>query len=253
MTIFIPKNNFILFVLLLTFSSCKAQINVYDGFETSELSNLWTKDRMVKDALEMQAAIVRKGHYAAKMTLKAGDVFEPGSERGIATERDELRENKNYASAEGKLYEYKFSLFLPDSFPIVPVRLVIAQWKQYCGSDTCSAINPVIAIRYVSGKFFITVQTDSAKTTIYQTTDEIRNKWLDFRFNIRFSRLNNGQIDAWINEKQILSFKGVTCYSFNTGYKEKGSFYFKTGLYRDLMQEPMSIYIDEYYKKEIIE
>lgn len=240
-------------MLLLTVSSCKAQVNVYDGFEASELSKIWTKDRMVKGALEIQDAVVRKGHYGAKITLKAGDVFEPGSERGIATERDELREDKKYKSTEEKLYEYKFSLFLPDSFPIVPVRLVIAQWKQYCESDTCSANNPVLAIRYVSGQLYITVQTDSAKTTIYQTTEEIRNKWLDFRFNIRFSRRNNGQINAWLNEKQIISFTGVNCYSYKTGYNEKGNFYFKTGLYRDLMEEPMSIYIDEYYKREIIE
>jgi hypothetical protein len=253
MTIFAKRNHLVLFVLLLTFSSCKFQINVYDGFETPELSKAWTTDRMAKGALEMQSAIVRKGQHAAKMTLRAGDVFEPGSDRGNATERDELREFKKYASEEGKLYAYKFSLFLPDGFPIVPVRLVIAQWKQYCGNDTCSANNPVLAVRYVSGQLFITVQTDSGKTTVYQTNDEVRNKWLDFRVNVRFSRLNNGQVDAWMNEKKIVSYKGATCYSFKTGYNEKGSFYFKTGLYRDLMQEPMTIYIDEYYKKEIIE
>ena len=253
MAIFKGKNSFTLFVLLLTFSYCKSQLNVYDGFETPELGNAWTTDRMAKGALEMQSAIVRKGKYAAKMTLRSGDVLEPGSERGIATERDELREFKKYASEEGKMYEYQFSLFLPDSFPIVPVRLVIAQWKQYCDDDTCSANNPVLAIRYVSGQLLITVQTDSGKTTIYQTNAEIRNKWLDFRFNVRFSRLNNGQVDAWMNEKKILSYKGATCYSFKTGYNAKGRFYFKTGLYRDLMQAPMTIYIDEYYKKEIIE
>jgi Polysaccharide lyase len=253
MIIFNKKNNLTLFSLLLLSLSCKAQLNVYDGFETPALSKLWTKDRMVKDALQIQSAVVRKGHSAAKITLNAGDIYEPGSERGIATERDELRESKNYVSAEGKTYEYKFSLFLPDSFPIVPVRLVIAQWKQYCESDTCSANNPVLAIRYVSGQLYITVQTDSAKTTIYQTSDEIRSKWLDFRFRIRFSRFDNGQVNAWLNDEQIISFKGVTCYSFQKGYNEKGRFYFKTGLYRDLMTEPMTIYIDEYSKTEIIE
>jgi hypothetical protein len=36
-----------------------------------------------------------------------------------------------------------------------------------------------------------------------------------------------------------------------TGYTHPGRFYFKMGLYRDLMPEPMTIYIDEYRKKEL--
>jgi Polysaccharide lyase len=188
------------------------------------------------------------------MTIHAGDVYEAGSAKGKATERDELRESKNYSSAEGKLYEYQFSLFLPDSFPLVPVRLVIAQWKQYCGDGgECTVDNPILAIRYVSGQLYITIQTDTVKTTLYETHDEIRNKWLDFKFRIRFSKTDNGQADAWLNEKQIIHFKGVTCYSSNKGYSDNSTFYFKTGLYRDLMPEPMTIYIDEYRKKEVIE
>ena len=235
-------------------TSCRSQVNVYDGFETQELSKIWSTDRMVTDALKIQSNIVRSGHSAAKITLKTGDVYEAGLGKSKDSERDELRETNKLVSVEGKIYEYQFSLFLPDSFPIVPVRLVIAQWKQYCGGDSsCSDDSPVMAIRYESGRLYITIQTDTVTETVYQTTDEIRNKWLDFKFKVRFSRLDDGQVAAWLNEKQIINFKGTTCYSSKKGYTNKSYFYFKTGLYRDLMSEPMTIYIDEYRKKELIE
>jgi hypothetical protein len=248
------KKTLVLCLFVMALAGCRAQKRMYDGFETPELSQLWTRDRMVESALQIQPNIVRSGHSAAKITLKPGDVYEPGSERGIATERDELRESKKFVSNEGKKYEYQFSLFLPDTFPVVPVRLVIAQWKQYCeDNDTCAGENPVLAIRYVSGQLSIAVQTDSTKTTIYKTNEEVRNKWLDFKFSIRFSRFNNGLVDAWLNEKEIIHFEGATLYSSTRGYKESGRVYFKTGLYRDLMSIPMTIYIDEYSKKEIDE
>ena len=240
-------------VFLFAVISCRSQVNVCDSFETPALSKIWSTDRMVADALTMQSAIVRKGHSAAKITLKTGDVFEAGIGKNRDSERDELREADKLVSVEGKTYEYRFSLFLPDSFLIVPTRLVIAQWKQYCGEGICSDDSPVMAIRYVSGRLYITIQTDSATKTVYETTDEIRNKWLDFRFRARFSRLNNGQADAWLNEKQIIHFNGITCYSSKKGYKDKSYFYFKMGLYRDIMPEPMIIYIDEYSKKELAE
>jgi hypothetical protein len=209
-------------------------------------------ERMVSKSLQIQSTIVRNGHGAAKITLQAGDVHEEGTATGKPTERDELLEARNLVSWEDRTYEYQFSLFLPDSFPIVPTRLVIAQWKQDCPSGAiCSDDSPVMAIRYVAGKLYITLQTDTLKKTVYQTTEEIRNKWLDFRFKVRFSRTDNGQVDAWLNEKQIISFKGSNCYSVNKGYADKSYFYFKTGLYRDTMAAPMTIYIDEYRKKEL--
>jgi hypothetical protein len=244
-----------LLMLFCATTSCRSQVDVYDGFETPELSKIWSTDRMVRDAFKVQSGIVRNGHSAAMITLKAGDTYEAGKGKSKDTERDELLEAKKLVSVEGKIYEYQFSLFLPDSFPIVPVRLVIAQWKQYCGGDDriCSDDSPVMAIRFVSGRLYITVQTDTITKTVFQMTDEVRNKWLDFKFKVRFSRLDNGEVNAWLNEKQIVNFKGITCYSSKKGYPDKSYFYFKTGLYRDLMPEPMTIYLDEYRKKELTE
>jgi len=246
------KNGCLFFVFFVVLSiPCHSQVNVRDSFETPELSKLWAKDRMVADAIQMQPAIVRSGHSAAKITLKPGDVFEAGKGKSPDSERDELREANNLVSAEDISYEYKFSLFLPDSFPIVPTRLVISQWKQYCPGGICDDDSPVLAIRYVSGKLYITIKTDAGEDTVFQTKDEIRNKWLDFTFNARFSKSANGHVYTWLNGKQIVSYNGITCYSEKKGYTGKNHFFFKMGLYRDLMPQLMSIYIDDYSKKQL--
>ena len=231
-----------------------AQINVYDGFETSHLSKIWSTDRMEIKSFGIQSDIVRKGKSAVKITLRTGDKTEAGTATSATSERDELLEDKSLVSVEGLKYEYKFSMFLPETFPIVSTRLVIAQWKQYCPSgQPCSDDSPVVAIRYQSGELFITLQTDSGKVKLYSLKDEIRNKWLDFKFQIRFSKQNNGEILASLNDKEIFHFKGIVSYSENRGYLVKNRYYFKMGLYRNVMPEPMTIYIDEYSKKEIVE
>jgi len=234
--------------------SCLSGNGVSDNFESSGLKWIWSKDRMVSTAFSIQSEVVRKGHSAAMITLKPGDVFEKGQGNSKDTERDELREASWLMSKEGKKYEFRFSLYLPADFPVVPVRLVLAQWKQYCGGQAeCSDDSPVLAVRYISGILHVTMKSDTTRAVVFQTNEEVRGKWLDFRFNVRFSRRGDGQVEGWLNEKQIVDFKGITCYSSKKGYGDKSYFYFKTGLYRDLMDIPMVIYIDEYSKKELSE
>ena len=252
----IKKYRFLLLALfMITGISChQAPINLYDNFEASGMSKIWTAKRMEPHSFEIQSKIAREGKSAAKITLRTGDVVEQATAKDKASERDELMEANSHFSVEGVKYEYQFSLFLPDSFPILPVRLVIAQWKQYCPLCTCSEYSPILAVRYKSGKLFITLQTDSVRQTLYELNDEIRNRWLDFKFQIRFSKQSDGEVKAFLNNQEIVNYKGITSYSESCGIlSKKNSYFFKMGLYRDRMSEPMSIYIDEYRKKEIIE
>jgi hypothetical protein len=117
--------------------------------------------------------------------------------------------------------------------------------------ETCQDNSPPIGIRYQSGKLRITLQTDSTKMDLYETAEEIRNKWLDFKFKIRFSRQNNGTIETFLNNEPIINYKGKTCYDANFGFPDKSYFYFKMGLYRDTMDEAMTIYIDEFKKEQL--
>lgn len=243
-----------LFVIFSYFfvSVCRCQVNVSDSFETTGLSKIWSMDRMEPNSFRMQSDIVRSGHSAIAIMVRPNDKFEAGIGKSLSSERDELLEAERLISLENRTYEYRFSMFLPDSFPIVPVRLVIAQWKQVCPrGGICNDDSPVMAIRYIGGKLYITLQNDSAQKRLFQTTEEMRNKWLDFIFKIRFSTSTSGQIDAWLNGQQIVSYRGVTAYSDKRGYTQKNYFYFKMGLYRDLMKEPMTIYIDDYSKRQL--
>jgi hypothetical protein len=97
-------------------------------------------------------------------------------------------EARGLVSTERTTYEYAFSMFFPESFPIVPMRLVIAQWKQYCPeSKVCSDDSPVLAIRYMSGAIRITQDIGKKFIVLREEKGEFRDRWLDFRVQVRFS------------------------------------------------------------------
>ena len=225
-------------------------VHIHDGFEEPKLSSIWTAERMVPGAFSTQREIVRSGHSAAQITLRANDRFEAASDDGAASERDELTEAPRFWSQPGRTYDYKFSLYLPRDFPIVDVRLVIAQWKQLCEWEPCRPDNPLLAILYVDGVLFVTRKNDAGQVTMYRSQGEMCGRWLDFRFVTRFSQNDDGAIDGWMNGQQIVQYRGITAYRAARGYPAHGFFYFKMGLYRDLMQQPMTIYLDDFRKDQ---
>jgi hypothetical protein len=237
-------------VIMMFLFSCKSstQSEIRDNFESGSLDKVWSGDKLIPGALEFQSAVARSGNMAAKITLRQGDQIE--EEKGTELERAELKEPKKLMSIENISYSYSFSIFLPPDFPIVPTRLVIAQWKQNCADGNCDPDNPVIALRYESGVLRVTLQTGPEKIILFTMNESMLNKWNDFNFRIRFSRNNDGLIFATLNGEEIIDFKGITAYTESYGYPFPGNFYFKIGLYRDTVEQPMSIYIDDYSKKQ---
>jgi hypothetical protein len=229
----------------------QSEIHVYDGFESGGLSSHWSEWRMVPGSFRVQSDVVRAGRSAGEITVHSGDRREAASDDGSANERDELLEAWWLFAHMHRTYRYSFSLYLPANFPIVPTRLVLAQWKQLCEWIRCRPRNPVLAIRYQDGELSVTRRDDHAKSILYSTKQEMRGRWLDFRFETRFSRDQDGQIDAWLNGEPIVHYKGPTVYQQQLGYPAHGFVYFKMGLYRDEMQQPMTIYVDEYRKDEL--
>jgi hypothetical protein len=227
------------------------EIEVHDGFESGELSSIWSRWRFLPGDLEMQSERARSGRQSVRITLHPGDQME--DEKGTVLERAELMESPKLAASEEAAYEYSFSLFLPKDFPIVPARLVLAQWKQYCESGSCGIDNPVIALRYESGRLYLSLKTDPRKRTLFSEESEVRGRWLDFRLLVRFSRTRLGRICAWLNGSRIVDYEGVTAYSKEYGYPSPGYFYFKMGLYRDRVDRVMALYIDDYCKKTLRE
>jgi hypothetical protein len=229
--------------------ACQRNDVVYDGFETPGLGEHWETMRFLSGAVQIQSSVVRVGKGAARITLRPGDQIP--QERGSELERAELQESRRLWSVEDSAYVYSFSVFVPQDFPIVSTRLVIAQWKQHCPVGRCTPDNPTLAIRYQAGELFIALQVTAEKVVLYRTRDDIRNRWLDFRFQIRFSRSQSGRIKAWLGDTVVVDYNGVTAYPASGGYVGQGLFYFKMGLYRDRSPELMTIYLDEYRKQKL--
>ena len=62
------------------------QVDVYDNFEASALKNIWSSSRMEAKSFEIQSRIVRERRSAAKITLRTGDVVEPGNDSSLASD-----------------------------------------------------------------------------------------------------------------------------------------------------------------------
>src|SRR5258707_4227660 len=109
---------FALFVLLLVLVLGVIPIHVYDGFESPHLSAFrWLGRRFESGAVASQATVVRSGRRALAITVHTGDRPEAASQRGAATERDEIMEAWWLFSRTGRTYVYSFGLYLPKDFP----------------------------------------------------------------------------------------------------------------------------------------
>ena len=84
----------------------------------------------------------------------------------------------------------------------------------------------------------MTKQSQERKIILYQGNEDVRGRWLDFRIVLFFSSTENGKIQATLNRKQVVDYRGPTLFKTSTAYPVRGLIYFKTGLYRDALQRP---------------
>lgn len=260
--------SFFAFVVLLTLTcplaiaqatptATRAPTSAYDGFEAPTLSNIWMTTVLAPGSFAIQSDIFRAGHSALRITLHPHDIFHAGSQGDADNERDELAEAYPLTTRENVPYEFSWSMYLPADFPIVPVRLVVAQWWEWCRTGDLPCINdsPVLAVRYINGELLITQDLNRHYNVLYREKRDLRSHWLDLRFQVRFTPQSTGFVRAWLDGKQVVDFFGATSNSENdaTGYKPPEFLPFKMGLYRNVMSQPMTIYLDEYQKHQLKE
>jgi hypothetical protein len=229
-----------------------AGMAITDGFENSTISNIWETDKIIPSDAQVQCKIFRSGHNAIQINLHTNDKFEAGKNGNLDSERAELTEVESLISQQGKTYIHTFSIFIPKDFPIVDRRLVLAQWKQECPwRHICDDNSPVLAVRYIAGTLLITQTIGTHRTILWQSNQEYRNRWIDFKFRVCFNTNTNGRILAYLNDSTVVDYSGQTAYNedSSTGYPSPSRFYFKMGLYRDTMTDPMTIYFDNYSKE----
>jgi hypothetical protein len=228
------------------------RIHVRDGFESAHLSWIrWSRYRFIPGDVISEHSVVHSGRRALAITVHSGDLYEPAGGSGPANERAELMESWWLFSHVGRTYAYKFSLYLPKDFPLATGRLVVAQWKELCEGFRCRSGNPILAVRYADGRVRITRHDERGSMALYNGNEDVRGKWLDFRFVIQFESTNAGSIDATLNGRDIVRYRGATVYQPAHGYPSHGFVHFKMGLYRDaLHQAPWTIYVDDYGKDQ---
>jgi len=231
--------------MVLLLSECRPT-SIADGFEGSTLSAYWSTDKFVPGAIAIQSKTRRTGKSAIRITLRPGDQMP--EERGSDLERAELKEVSRLWTPENVEATYAFSLLVPKEFPLTCPRVVLAQWKQHCPVESCTPDNPTIALRYDRGVLWISRQVADGKQVLFRAPDDIRGRWHDFRFRIVFSRTSGGRIDASLDGRPIVNFRGTTAYPRAGGYGDPAEFYFKMGIYRDHVPDVMTVYFDEYRK-----
>jgi hypothetical protein len=234
-----------LLLLLLLGGTAVAAEPVIDGFATPTIGPLWRTHRVKPGGVVVQQDIVRSGHSALRFELREGDKGGVGGD-GEATERAELQEADYLQARFGETHEYAFSMYVPVDFPIVDTRLVTAQWKQPCAQCSKNR-SPIVAQRYRRGTLFVTIETLNGRTTIYRHPDKIQGQWIDLRYRIRFG-WTDGAVTLWVNGARVVDYRGPLGYP-----DDPPEIYFKFGLYRDRMAEPMVIYFADYRRERISE
>lgn len=215
---------------------------VVDGFETGTLGPLWTP-RAESGRVTVQRDIVGSGAFALRMEVGEGDRAGVGGD-GEATERTEIQLAREHWAQFGETHDYRLSMYVPLDFPIADVRLVTSQWKQTC-TDCSRNRSPIVAQRYRRGQFRVTIETPKGRQTIYRHSEPIQGRWLDLRYRIRF-HLSDGAVTVWIDGTQVVDYQGPLGFA-----DDPPDVYFRLGLYRDRMAEPMVIYFDDFRKQRL--
>jgi hypothetical protein len=237
------KAHLLAVLLVFAWGAAASAESVADGFESGTVGPLWKSHRVKPGSATVQRDVVRSGTHALRFELHQGDMAGLGGD-GEATERAEIQEADGLWARFGENHEYRFSLYVPPDFPIVDTRLVLGQWKQVC-EDCSKDRSPIIAQRFRRGVFFVTIETPKGRTTIYQHRQSILGQWLDLRYRIRFA-WSDGSVTVWLNGARVAEYQGPLGYP-----DDLPEVYFRFGLYRDRLSQPMTIYFDDYRKERV--
>ena len=211
------------------------------------------------------------GDKYASIQVKAWDCPEINKDTDvIETERNELRLDKENDFKFNENFKYKFSFKIPENFPLSPTRLVIWQWKynKIEGSNEKPDPSPILAqrIKKINWKYyFVITDWTKEKNILWKIPfDEIKGKWVDMDYELKFSDKTdeNGKLIPctvkikanveWkrkMDEEKEFYLADENNLQFNS--KESHSGYFKFWLYRDSYDYALTKDLSRKDKKEI--
>jgi hypothetical protein len=95
------------------------------------------------------------------------------------------------------------------------------------------------------GTFSITRQDGLTRVVCFEERREILGRWLDLAYHVRFSPTSAGFLEAWMDGRQVVSYRGPL------GYPDGGRrVHFHIGLYRDHLPMPMTVLIRHFRRGE---
>ena len=212
-------------------------------FETGNFSGWRTFKLLHPYSGRIVTDIVRRGRYAARFELRAGDNMPEDRGGGV---RAELKDD--YNAPLGKDYWYSFSTYIPNNFPLRKPNCVIAQWHGE-HDDGEESRSPVLAHRYAGGDLIIDIRysstkiqhaNDGTRKTLHEEKNFRRGVWHDFLYHVVWSPDDNGRVEGWLDGRQVIDYRGPV------GYNDDEGPYFKFGLYHHDGPDPYVIYHDEY-------
>jgi hypothetical protein len=213
-------------------------LGLADDFDGGVLSRIWDRSSIESDSLAFARPIADRSRPAVALTVRTGQVSMVGGD-GRPTERAELREAPRHWVPFGEDIWYGFSLYFPADFPILDTRPVVGQWLQVCPDPLLNRLrSPVLAQRYRAGVFHLTLNTDAGREILWRHEGEVRGRWLDLVYHLRLSTGPAGLVRAWLNGGPIVRYEGPI------GHAEDAPLaYFKIGLYRHTLPDPMTVYV----------
>ncbi|NSW53266.1 MAG: heparin lyase I family protein [Anaerolineae bacterium] len=212
-----------------------------DSFEEGAINrSFWTTAWWVKRSGGIDDTRAFDGTQSLRAVINAGDRRLYGKS-GQATERSELLERRRHPLGEDLWYS--FAVYVPDDFPIRDVRLVMGQWKQTTWKLWLKH-SPAAAFRFRNGVFSVTVNHDAGQQTLFQVgsadVPALVGMWTEFTVHQRFAADESGLLQVWMNGDPVVDYRGPL------GYAQDGrTSYFRLGLYRDTLEEPMTMYFDD--------
>jgi hypothetical protein len=216
------------------------RLSLFDGFENGRIADFWRKGdygegRYAPGAVVVSKDHARSGESCVRITVRQGDIDQAG-DGGTRTERAELDSGKH--PLLGRDAWYGFSFLVPPDFPVVDIRLVLAQWKQGGLRG-----GPLVAQRYRAGVHYLTIRTTAVGRADrkYALPKLTHGRWNDMIYHIRFSRGADGLVEVWMAGTKVVTHHGPT--AFESG---EPTIYNKFGLYRDRWEVPMTLYFDNY-------
>ena len=197
------------------------------------LAALWSLQRIRPTALAFVPDPTAPDRPVLAITLRPGDLAQAGG--GEIAERAELSEARAVVLPTGTEVWYGLAFYVPEDFPVLDRRLVIAQWKQDCGNCALDH-SPGVAVRYRRGRLSVTVDNAAGRLTVVEDTGDIRARWTSLVARLRISPTEAGLVEVWLDGRPAGSYAGPVGFA-----DDRDRVYFKVGLYRDHLPVPMTL------------